>query len=279
MEYGECEIGELFEITSMMTVFRKEYGKDYYYKGESHDFWEFIFVLRGGVSIAVDSHVYELQKNQMVFLKPLQFHNMSARNGENPEILIMSFRICHPVDMEKQMVTVDEKTRSQLLDLYEKAKEIFEFDEINVKRIKKGYEWKAQIFCKSLEMWILSRMEEKHAVEKPILTVCALNYSKIVDVLKNNIDQNLRIKDIARLVGMSESNVKRTFSMFANQGVMNYHQQLKIIEAQNLLKRGMAVGEVGRRLGYLEQNYFSIVFKKATGYSPKNWLKREVCKK
>ncbi len=273
MKYTGCELDKTFEITSMVTAFRKGYGCGYYYKGESHDFWEFICVLKGCIQVAVDCNVYELHENQVIFLKPLQFHNMCSIHQENAEILIMSFRVSPVLEMEQQVVTIHDDICRQLLNLFDMAKEIFVFEEIHVKSIRDGYRRKAQIFSKSLESWILSRMEESDIEEKPVLTVCAVNYSKIVEVLKNNIDRNLRIKDIAKLTGMSESNVKKTFSMYANQGIMNYFQQLKIIEAKRLLAEGNTVGEVSQKLGYSEQNYFSIVFKKATGYAPKYWLK------
>ena len=275
-KYDECPIVREMNIVSMITAFRRVYDDNYYYRGESHDFWEILCVLDGTVSIAVESEVYELRKNQMIFFRPLEFHNMCSLNHTNPDILILSFRLSGPFELERQIVGIDDETVQELIGLLSFAKEVFQFDDIYVESVASGKKTEAQIFADRLEILLLSVIERGSAEAEHVITACTANYAKIVQILKNNTDKCLTIGEIAELADMSRSNVKKTFSMFANQGVINYFNQLKMTEAKKLLRQGYTVGEAGRKLGYAEQNYFSVVFKKYTGYSPRKWLAREI---
>lgn len=56
----------------------------------------------------------------------------------------------------------------------------------------------------------------------------------------------------------------------------NYINKVKITEAQQLLrKQRLKVYEVAFRLGYENAGYFAKVFKKYTGYTPKEYMERK----
>ena len=257
----------------MISAFRYRYKSDYKFEGESHNFWEFNCILDGSVSVAVDDKIFELHKGQMIFLNPLEFHSMSSSKNTSPEVLVMSFKLSDTLGFDKRIVTISENVMKELLDIYNFGKDIFNFKGICVDSVKNGRETEMQIFANKLEILLLKIFKQDRTIEEQVKTRSAVNYSKIIRTLKDNLDKSLTIKDIAIITNMSESNVKKIFSMYTNQGVMAYFNELKIIEAQKLLKNGLSVCEVSKALGFAEQNYFSTVFKKAVGLSPKNWLK------
>ena len=56
----------------------------------------------------------------------------------------------------------------------------------------------------------------------------------------------------------------------------NYINKVKITEAQQLLrKQRLKVYEVAFRLGYENAGYFAKVFKKYTGYTPKEYMEQK----
>ena len=225
------------------------------------------------MSIAIDENVFELHKGQMIFINPLEFHNLCSANDTDPEVLIMSFKLSDDFKFDKRIVTISDNVMDELLNILRYGRKIFKFNGICVESVKEGKELDTQIFVNRLEILLLGIIKNDATEEKYVNTRSAANYSKIMKILKTNIGKSLTIKDIAHLANMSESNVKKIFSMYTNQGIMSYFNELKMIEAQRLLKEGLSVYEVSKALGFAEQNYFSNVFKKATGYSPKNWLK------
>lgn len=272
-EYQDYPIYKRINITSMISSFCYRYTKDYKFEGESHDFCEFVCVLDGNVSIAIDDKIFELQKGQIIFANPFEFHNLCSANNTDPKVLIMSFKLSGDFKFNKRIVTISDKIMNELLDVFRYGRRIFNFKGICVESVKHGKELESQIFINRLEILLIEMIKEEPTKEIALNTRSAVNYSKIIKILKANINRSLTIKDIAQLANMSESNVKKIFSMYTNQGIMAYFNELKIIEAQRLLKEGLSVYEVSKALGFAEQNYFSNVFKKATGYSPKNWLK------
>lgn len=272
-EYKDYPILKRINITSMISSFCYRYTSDYKFEGESHDFFEFVCVLDGNVSIAIDDKIFELHKGQIIFTNPLEFHNLCSANNTDPQVLIMSFKLSGAFKFDKRIATISDKIMHELLDVFSYGRRVFNFNGICVESVKEGKELEAQIFINRLEILLIEIVKEEPVKEIQLHTRSAVNYSKIIKILKANLNRSLTIKDVAQLANMSESNVKKVFSMYTNQGIMAYFNELKIIEAQRLLKQGLSVYEVSKALGFAEQNYFSNVFKKATGYSPKNWLK------
>lgn len=53
---------------------------------------------------------------------------------------------------------------------------------------------------------------------------------------------------------------------------MEYYAKLKIEKVKRLLAEGNSVRHTAQMLGFEDQNYFSVFFKKQTGISPSRYL-------
>ena len=71
---------------------------------------------------------------------------------------------------------------------------------------------------------------------------------------------------------MSESTIKKTFSRYAGIGMVEYFNQMKMRQAARLLEEGKSVGQAAEAVGFHDQNYFSTVFKRIVGMSPRAYL-------
>ncbi len=91
--------------------------------------------------------------------------------------------------------------------------------------------------------------------------------------VQNNLHQpNLRIDELAKLLGMSARNFNRRFRHATGTTPLQYLQQQRHIEAKDLLKNSdLNIGEIAFRVGYLDVSYFSKKFKTQSGVSPKQW--------
>ena len=49
MEFYKYTLNRIFEIPQIITIHYFEYGNDFTFEGESHDFWEFLCVDKGEV--------------------------------------------------------------------------------------------------------------------------------------------------------------------------------------------------------------------------------------
>ena len=75
-----CKLEKKLEITSLFTLFERKFSDDYYWVGETHDFWELVCILDGQMGIAADRDIYSLKKYNMMLHSPMEFHNLWSGN-------------------------------------------------------------------------------------------------------------------------------------------------------------------------------------------------------
>ena len=98
-----------------------------------------------------------------------------------------------------------------------------------------------------------------------------------VDLAKEYVGQNymdgeLSLTTVASVVGLSPSHLSSVFKAKFGVGFNEYLTDIRIQQAQRLLvTTNMKTAEVGERVGYLNMNYFSILFKKITGLTPSQY--------
>lgn len=98
----------------------------------------------------------------------------------------------------------------------------------------------------------------------------------ILEYLMNRLDVPTDLEAFARDLNMSKSHLNRKAKALTGHTIQDLHELLKIERAKVLLEqRTMKVSVVAERLGYSNQNYFSLVFKKVTGMAPRHWIQRK----
>lgn len=103
-----------------------------------------------------------------------------------------------------------------------------------------------------------------------------ITVSKLSDYLTNHINEMTDIEKMANYFMVSRSYLSKKTKELTGLSVQQLHEKLKIEQAKNMLTLGsFELSEIASTLGFKNQNYFSNVFKKNTGISPKNWLKNK----
>ena len=84
-----------------------------------------------------------------------------------------------------------------------------------------------------------------------------------------NINENLKITDLAGLLCVSPDHLSRQFKKETGQSILDYIQSQKTKEAIRLLKyTNVSLVTIAHRLGYSSQGQFTSKFKKSTGITP-----------
>lgn len=84
--------------------------------------------------------------------------------------------------------------------------------------------------------------------------------------------EKLTLSDIADYLKISPGYLSTSFSSYMNQTVSDYIARVKIEHAKELIDSGQyLIYEIANQLGFENAYYFSKVFKKVTGMSPKNY--------
>ena len=87
-----------------------------------------------------------------------------------------------------------------------------------------------------------------------------------------NLKKNLTLSDISQEVQLSKSYLNTIFKTQTGKSPVEFFIHLKMQEACKLLKSGqMYVYEAAAALGYEDQYYFSRIFKKVVGVSPRDY--------
>jgi len=89
---------------------------------------------------------------------------------------------------------------------------------------------------------------------------------------EENIDRVVRVDDMAKLLGVSASQLNAVFKSYTGMTPRQYLVSNKIRRAKELLGSGaLPVKEIALRLGFHDQYYFSRMFRRNTGLAPSRW--------
>lgn len=99
--------------------------------------------------------------------------------------------------------------------------------------------------------------------------------SRAVKQLRENIDQPLKIENIARELGMSVSGFHHHFKSVTAMSPLQFQKQIRLQEARRLmLGEDMDAANAGFRVGYEDPSYFSRDYKKLFGAPPQRDIAR-----
>ena len=95
---------------------------------------------------------------------------------------------------------------------------------------------------------------------------------RAIDYLTTQVDQTLSLEDIASAVNLSSSHFSYVFKKKTGFSPIEYFNHLKIQKAcQYLLFTSLRVKEIGDKIGIDDPYYFSRMFTKVMGVSPKEY--------
>lgn len=91
-------------------------------------------------------------------------------------------------------------------------------------------------------------------------------------VAENFCDPNISLISVARYVGLSSAHFSTVFSQTLGRSFINYLTAMRIERAKELLANtNMKLSAIAMEIGYNEPNYFSHVFRKMEGITPKEY--------
>ena len=97
--------------------------------------------------------------------------------------------------------------------------------------------------------------------------------ASIQEYIDNNLGGKLQLSEVAEVFGLSGAYLSSVFKKNTEIGFSEYVYTKKIEKAKEmLLKEDMKIYEVADALGFESAYYFSKVFKRVEGISPREWL-------
>ena len=271
-----------FNVEKLITIFYMELSKSFCYDGESHNFWEMVYIDKGEMICTADKNRFVLKSGEMTFHKPNEFHNLSGNNDIAPNVSIITFE-CKSRAMkylEGKIFKLSSEEKGLLSAIFTEGLSCYKLEDehnpllqkLNV--IENAPFGSSQMTKNLLEIFLIKLCRNTDVLSKKMRRSYIIdgvdvpyNVKEILDILNENIYGKITVKDIAKKLSKSESAVKKLFSEY--HGIIKYYNSLKIKEAKRLIREERYnISQIADMLMFDNPQYFSKCFKQFTKMTP-----------
>lgn len=234
----------------------------YFFGGHTHPSWEVNIVAKGILEITYDDKIITLGENMMMVCEPDIFHRNRVLSDEGTELYVFQFYTDDiPRSNNARIYTLDNPVFLSILEqeIEKQAESIG-----NGSCMCKKFSYQAE---KLFEILLIRHIYEKE-ISNYEKNPDEVLYNKAINYMKENINRNICVDEIAHHCGIGSTKLKEMFKNHTGNGVIKHFSDMKINYAKKLLCNGKSVYEVSNILGYSSQAYFSMCFKKNTGITP-----------
>lgn len=285
MEFEMITLREPLRIKRVCSVHYFEYTKDFGFQGESHDFWEFVYIDKGEAKVRAGDEWKKLSAGEIIFHKPNEFHTIKA-NGVASNSVIVTFA-CDSKYMkyfENKTLKVADFERGLLSTVVNEAKSAFSND-LGIVRFEKlcrrddadfGAE---QVIKISLEMLLISLYRRDGRNSEKLSGSIKTNNEKetlerVLEYINKKACEPLTFGDILSYANTSATGLKNMFRKHVGSGVMAYVRKTKIENAKMLIREeSYNMTQISEMLGYSEPDKFSRQFKAVSGMTPTEYAR------
>ncbi len=291
MAYISTRLKKEFEITEIITIHYFEYLKNFVFHGESHDFWEFLYVDKGTVMVQAASEHYQLHAGDMIFHRPNEFHALKAMGRKSPNLVAISF-LCNSPSMDLftgKVTTLSSIEKTLIAQIISEARTAFStpLHIPSIEQVKLSTSapfGSQQLILLYLEQFLI-HIKRHHCDDDKVKSLPSVTkhswdssnksyvFEQILHYLQLHICEQIKISDICNEFSISRSTLHSLFHKNKNCGVIDYFIYMKIERAKEIIRDGnMNITEIAYFLSYNSLQHFSKQFKKLTGMSPTEYI-------
>lgn len=236
-----------------------------------------LYCISGKGYVRHSGEEYPLNKNQYVVLPSGISHTYWSDNDNPWTIYWIHFNGSHAqyyTEGAEKPQDVKPGLTSRISDRNTIFEEIFT-------SLMMGNDMENLRYASSLLHYYLGSMrflQQYRAVGKSLSPEREKDYiSIVVRYMEENIETRLSLEEVADYLGYSASHLSAMFKKAMGVGPINYFNQLKIKEACSLLRESdMKISQISHKVGISDSYYFSRLFTKVMGISPKEYRKKNV---
>lgn len=273
-DYRRIPLKTDIKIKGIYSIHYFKYGQSFSYVGESHNFWEFVFIDSGEAVITANENKFKLSQGEAVFHKPNEYHNISTV-GKFANSVIISFDTDSPIMKHFEnlhcVLTDPEKT---LLNLIITECNACFSDKLNVvflyKMNKKedspiGGEQLIKNYIEQLLISILRRTLSNKAEQPRTKHTPDDLTQRLIEILNSRIYSSITLDELSERLFYSKTYIKTVFKRQTGTTILKYFNGLKIDEAKRLIsKKQSSFTEIAYQLNFSSLFYFSRIFKEYT---------------
>lgn len=279
-------LSNTINITKIVTMHYFEFDKYFHFPGESHDFWEMVYVDSGNVLITAGKTSHTLKQGEVIFHKPNEFHTIASDTKTPSNVFVISF-----VTGSKSMVLFrDKKTiippkhRHYIKTLIEEGQKTFElpFNNPDLRELKLsaappfGGQQIIRTTLEQLLIMLIRDCEENSKNSQIFSDIEGMNnhlVNSVIDLLNQNLYGKITVDEICKKLNYSKTYISKIFNMHCGCTIIEYYTKQKIKEAKKLMRENTyTIAEISNMLCFNNPHYFSRVFKKSANMTPSEYL-------
>lgn len=289
MNFPITPLENAFGVSGLISLHYFEFAKDFVFEGESHDFWEIVYVDKGEFEVTADSVGYVLKQGDLLFHKPNEFHSVWANRKIGPNIVIVCFecRSPHMRMFENKLYSLNDQERNWIAELLKCGFAAFKppFDRPTVHDLIKRED--APLGCEQLlriylELLLLSLAARDGNASRPAGRLSSAAKERTEDELlkrtiaymEQRLSANLTLEEICDRFHVGQSRLSALFKLKLGESVMKTYKRLKIERAKLMIREERYnITEIAERLGYSSIHTFSRHFKAAVDMTPTEYAR------
>lgn len=272
-----------FSVSRLINVAYYRLPRDYSNPGESHDFWELVYVDKGEIVVRAGTTNYLLKAGELAFHCPNEYHNVLIYNEKPANIIVIAFCCGSPYmkAFEHKILLLGQQEKQCLSTIVKEAEASYlhfdcEAPYVNLIKRDDASFGSDQIIKTSLEQLFIHiyRHNENIRFEARSLPSNHLHHhaalaAQAEKYLQEHYSEKITLDSLAVALGVSTSQLKRVFREQTDSSVIAYLTNLRIGEAKRMIRDcNCNFTQIAEAVGYDNIYYFSTQFKKHTGMTP-----------
>ena len=249
-----------------------------------HDFHEIVLVYSGKATHLTPAGDHDIHGGYFLNIKPGQAHGYkNIRNLVLMNVLIKpiffqddlfglgslpAFDTLFSQEADKEMIKSPILYDKLEYGIFNRARELVE--DANAELTGRNAGYRAMVVCLIQELIIM--LIRNLSGIKETMPGFAQSISTLLNYVKQNYRSPLCMSDLTGFSGMSDSHVLRVFNKYQGCSPFKYINRLRLESASDMLiQTDKSITDIALDLGYNDSNYFTRMFRKHKGLSPREF--------
>ena len=261
----------------LLYITKSKFENDWHSTAHLHPFMEIFFILDGTGEFQLDDAMIKVNQWDLIIINPNCLHTEKSSLGQTPlEYIVLGIDNFSINFSEIHNFTNNENTNQlyKILHFNENNSYILNHLNLLIQEIEiKDYKYETA--CKSmLSLFIINVLRNDPLmliIEKPKQNL-NLECVKVKNYLDTHYADNITLDHLSDISYMNKYNLVHTFTKQIGTSPIAYVINKRIEESKNLLSTtNYSIRDISLIVGFSNSSYFSQMFKKETGFSPKSY--------
>lgn len=262
----------------LLYISKSKYGNDWHSTSHFHPFTEIFFITHGHGIMEIDDVDVSIKEGDLIIINPNCPHTEKSSDNCNDQLEYIVFGINNLALANKNSQKINSENQSTTLYKimnFNANKDVILYYLNNLVREVEEKENNYELACKSiLTLFIIyiSRNAESTLLITDNPEKINIECIKIKNYIDSHYSENITLDILSNLTYVNKFHLVHLFTKQMGISPINYLINKRIDESKNLLTTtNYSIRDISSIVGFSNSSYFSQMFKKIIGTSPKSY--------